>query len=485
MRFRGTLALLVICAGLGGYLYFYEYKGGEKRDKAKQEENRLWKMDSSSIQQIDIVSPAQHITAVRSGDKEWRITSPRALDADSDELNRMAGTASDISRESVLETNVTDLSKFGLKPAQTALDFKTKDGKEYKIDFGIKNPTGSSNYAVIPGKNEVLLVASYVAGSFDKKLDDLRSHSILPFEQSEAQSLEMQNPKNDMRFAKENDRWWYQGKEKWAADSSAVSGILSALSGGRIKEFFDENPENYQNLGLDKPYINVRLVVGKDRAIKHLVIGTEKSKLLKKGEKAPKVEPVKKAEPEKKEGTSTSSQELYLAKDESRPSLFFVDKDLVDKLLKQPSDLRDKALAAFQRWDIDSIILTNPKGTFSFTKSSGDWVLGSAKKKTKWDAVNGIMDALEKPVKEFIDTPAALSSYGLDKPTAEVILKQGAAVKVDCVFGKDAKDGVYAQVKGESSVKIADKESLDKINKAETDFVEAPPAPVPAPAAKK
>lgn len=87
MRFRGTFILLIICAALGGYLYFYEYKGGEKRDKAKQEENRLWKLESSSIQQIDLISPAQHIIAVRSGDKEWRITSPRALDADSDELN--------------------------------------------------------------------------------------------------------------------------------------------------------------------------------------------------------------------------------------------------------------------------------------------------------------------------------------------------------------------------------------------------------------
>jgi len=483
MRFRGTLALLVICAGLGGYVYFYEYKGGEKRDKAKQEENRLWKLDSSSIQQIDLISPAQHITAVRAGEKEWRITSPRALDADADELNRMASTASDMSRESVLETNVTDLSKFGLKPPQTALDFKTKEGKEYKIDFGIKNPTGSSNYAVIPGKNEVLLVASYTAGSFDKKLDDLRSHSILPFEQSEAQSLDIQGPKSEVRLAKENDRWWFQGKEKWAADSSAVSGILSSLSSGRIKEFFDPNPDNYQNLGFDKPYVDVRLIVGKDRAIKHLIVGTEKSKLLKKGEKKPKVEPEKKAATEKKAETPASTQELYLAKDESRASLFFIDKDLVDKLLKPTSDLREKALAAFQRWDIDSIMLTNSKGKFTFTKSAGDWVLGDAKKKTKWDAVNGIMDALEKPVKQFIDSPAALSTYGLDKPTAEVILKQGGAVKVDCILGKDAKEGVYAQVKGESSVKIADKESLEKLDKAEADFVEAPPTP--APAAKK
>jgi len=487
MRFRGTLVLLIICAALGGYLYFYEYKGGEKRDKAKQEENRLWKLESNSIQQIDLISPTQHIIAVRLGDKEWRITSPRALDADSDELNRIASSAADMSRESVLESNATDLSRFGLKPAQIGLDFKTKDGKEYKIDFGTKNPTGNSNYAAIPGKNEILLVGSYVASTFEKKLEDLRNHSILPFEQFETQSLDLQSSKGNVQLVKEGDRWWIQSREKWAADSSAVTGVLSALSGGRIKEFFDENPDDYTNPGFDKPYIDVRLVAGKNRAIKHLIIGTEKSKLLKKGEKKPKAEAEKKAEKDKKEEFSANAPQLYLAKDESRKDLFFVDKDQVDKLLKSPSDFRDKALAAFQRWDIDSITLTNSKGTFSFTKSSGDWVLGDAKKKTKWDAVNGILDALEKPVKEFVDNPAALSSYGLDKPAAHVVLKQGGAVKVDCIFGKETKDGVYAQVKGESSVKVADKESLEKLDKGESDFVEAAPPPTlpSTPAPKK
>ncbi len=485
MRFRGTFVLLIICALLGGYLYFYEIKGGEKREKAKQEENRLWKVESSSIQQMELIFPSQHITVVKAGDKEWNITAPRALDADSDEVSRLASSASDMSRESVLETNATDLARFGLKPPQTELKFKTKDGKEYQIDFGIKNPTGNSCYAAIPGKNEVMLVASYTAGTFDKKLDDLRSHSILPFEQSEAQSIDLQSPKGSVQLVKQDDRWWIQGKEKWGADSSAVSGLLSSLSSGRLKEFFDENQDEYTNPGLDKPYIDVKVVVGKNRAIKHLMIGTEKSKLLKKGEK-PKQEAAQKADKEKKkEDTSTAPAPLYLARDESRKDLFFVEKDLVDKLLKTPADFRDKALASFQRWDIDGITLTNSKGTFTFAKSSGDWVLGEAKKKTKWDAVNGILDALEKPVKEFIDAPGAPATYGLDKPVAHVVLKQAGVVKVDCQFGKAAKDGVYAQIKGESAVKIADTESLDKLNKGESDFVEAPPPPAPTSGPKK
>ncbi len=87
---------------------------------------------------------------------------------------------------------------------------------------------------------------------------------------------------------KENERWWLTGREKLAADSSAVSGMLSTLAGARIKEFFDGSPDEYADLGFDKPTVDVRLTVGKDKAIRHLIVGREKSKLVKKGEKAAK-----------------------------------------------------------------------------------------------------------------------------------------------------------------------------------------------------
>jgi hypothetical protein len=481
MRFRGTLVLVLICAALGSYVYFYEIKGGEQREKKKQETDRLWKVESAGIQQIDLITPQEHITAVRKGDKEWKITAPRAVDADADELNRIASSAAEITRESVLETNAKGLARFGLEPPQLTLRIKTKDGKEYEVRYGENNPTGNSTYATMPGSNEVLLVASYTASSFRKKLDDLRNRSVLNFEQYDTNSLDLQSDKGNVQLTKENDKWWLQGNQHWAADSSAVSGLLSTLATSRVKEFFDGSPDDYVNLGFDKPLLDVRLTYGKDRAIKHLTIGLEKSKLAMKGQKASKAEAPKKPD-EKKSAAEAGSSELYLARDESRPGLFFVDKEFVDKVRKGPADFRDKALASFQRWDIDSIALTNAKGTFNLAKTEGggDWVLGDTKKKAKWDVVNGILDALEKPVKEFLDSPGAPATYGLDKPAVRVVLKQKGQVKLECEFGKETKDGVYARVKGETSVKVADKESMEKLGKGESDLVDLTPA---APAA--
>ncbi len=475
IRFKGTFILLIVCLAFGSYIYFYEIRGSAEREKAKQAENQVWQLEDKNIQQIEFAaSGQQRIAAVRKSEKEWTLMAPRQLDADSDELNRIASSATNIRRENVIEQNAADLAKFGLDPPQSSLKLKTKDGKEYAIDFGNTNPTGSSAYAVIQSKRDVFLVSSSAADTFKKKLDDLRNHSPLSFDQPEVQSLSIRSPKGNLKLIKDNnDRWWFEETEHRAADAPEVRGMLNALSLGKIKEFFNRNPEDYENLGLDRPFIDVRLTYGKNKAIKHLMIGSEKSSLREKAAKSAKKE---------RNVETFSSPEIYLAKDESRPDLFFVDKDLVDKLLKSPNDIREKALASFQRWDVDFIALTNSKGSFNFTKSGGEWFLGEEKKKAKWDAVNGILDAMEKPVKEWIDKPGPLSTYNLVTPPLRVVLKQGGNVLADCSIGKAAKNGIYAQVKGDSSVKVADPEGLDVLDKGESDFVEPPPA---TPASKK
>jgi len=258
-----------------------------------------------------------------------------------------------------------------------------------------------------------------------------------------------------------NDRWWIEGKDRIAADSPQVRGILNALSLGIIPEFFDENPSDYANAAFDTPLFDVSLTVGEDKAIKGLNIGSTRADLRKKGtnEKLP-------------ESEMSSTTTLYLAQDASRPELFFVNKDLVDKLDQSLNDLRDPSLAAFQRWDIDAIILENTSGRFTFTKTNGEWFFGDEEKKADFDAVTGILDALESDALKLIDRPSDLSTYGLDQPTVRVILQQGSNNIADCSWGKTTEEGVYAQIQGDSSVKVANLESYEKLTGNETDFIE-------------
>jgi hypothetical protein len=456
LRFKGTLILFFLCLGLGAYLYFYEVKGGEKRDQAKQAENQVWKLESNSIRQIDLSSAGQSITMVRNGESHWIITAPRSLEADADEMNRLANAASDIRRESIVEENPTDLAKFGLNPPQSGLKLKTKEGKNFEIHFGQPNPTGSFTYAMLAGSKTVFFVTGAAAGAFNKKLDDLRNRAVMSFERPEVQGLSIKSEKEDIELTKDsNDLWWLSKNEKVAADSPGIRGILNALSMARIKEFYPEPVEGAAKTLTDRPLATVSLFCGNNRSLKRLTIG-----------------------PEKPPNPGISSEKLYVAKDESRPDLFYVDKELVDKLLQSRDDLREKAFAVFQRWDIDSISLTNNKGSCTLVKSGGEWFVGGdKKKKAKWDAVNGILDAFEKKTVELIEKPSLLAKYGLDKPVVRAVLRQGSNGAVECSVGGSSAKGLYAQVKGDPAVKIIDFESAAKLYAGEADLVEPPSAP--------
>jgi hypothetical protein len=466
MRFKGTWILLIVCLALGGYLYFYEIKGGEKREKAKEAEKQLWKVESKTIQLIELRSADDRTTVERKGDNEWAITHPRPLEADTGELNRLADSAAEMKIESVLEENPAGVSKYGLDPAKSGLKIRTQDAKEYEVLFGDKNPAGNSVYARMTNRKGIFLISSAVSSPFDKKLDDLRSHSILRFEPAAVRTLTLKNRKGTVSLVKDgDDRWWIEGDGKIAANSPDIRGILNALSLGRIPEFFDDNPGDYVNLGLDNPLYDVSLTYGDDKALKHLSIGFTQSALRRKGGAAS-------SNQKSAAASGAQASDIYLAKDASRQDLFFVTKDLVDKLDKSAGELRDKALASFQSWNVDVIILMNPHGRFSFTKSGGEWFIGEERKKADFESVNGILEVLGKDIIELVEKPAAISAYGLDQPVIRVVLKQGAKVLVDCSMGKETAKGVFAQVKGDPSVKIADRESFEKLGKAESAFVE-------------
>ena len=461
MRFKGTFALLLIAILFGAYIYFYEYKGGEKREAAKKIENRIWQFDTEDIVRAELTFNGVLMIMELGENGQWKITAPRELLADATQINRLLSYAARLDRESVVEADAADLTKFGLSPARLELRLTSKDGKEYGIAFGESNPSKSFNYSALIGGNEVFLVSANAAFSFEATLEDFRDRNVLSFERARVESVILRNPTGVIELEKDrDDRWWFRGPEKREAGGPAVRELLNALQLGKIPEFFDENVEDYENASLDMPMIDVELALESGKAVKRLVIGTEKSKLRKKStEAAP-------------EGASDPG-EIFLARDDSRNELFFVEKDLVDKLSRSAGDIRDKALVSFQRWDVDSLIIENAHGKFQFEKTDGDWFIdGLSKKKASWSEINNILDVLEKPVVEWIDDPVALSGYGVDNPTIRVVLKKGGDVIAECTFGHSVTKGVYAKVSGDSSIKVADPEGLEALNRPESEYIE-------------
>jgi len=450
MRFKGTFVLLIVAILFGGYIYFYEYRGDEERQAAKKIENRIWQFDAEDIVRVELTTQNGFVVASSAEDGQWKITSPHEWLADNAQLSRVISSASRLDRERVIETSAADLAQFGLSPPKLELRLFSGDGREYGIAFGENNPSGNSTYSALIGENEVFFVSAAAALSFDAEAEDFRNRSVLSFERAGVQGVILRNPKGVIELEKDrDDRWWFIGADKREAGGPAVREMLNALHLGNIPEFFDENAEDYVNTSLDKPLIDVVLAFGAEKGLKRLVIGTEKSSLRKKT-------------PSAEAETTDDFQKIFLARDDSRKELFFVENDLVDKLSKSVADLRDKALVPFQRWDVDSVLLENARGKFQFVKTNGEWFLDDASKnKADWSEINNIFDVLEMPVVEWIDNPASTAGYGTETPAARIVLKKGNTVIAECGFGRAVENGVYAKVSGDSSIKVAEAEVFE------------------------
>ena len=143
--------------------------------------------------------------------------------------------------------------------------------------------------------------------------------------------------------------------------------------------------------------------------------------------------------------------------------------------------LYNAEVTRLEREKIEEVEIQHGSDKFSLNKVGSDWKLPDGRK-LQWDKISAILNTLEfEKAKDIVDTPKALSSYGLDKPRAEVVFRQGSNELQRLAFGADSKnpEGVYARTSDSPAVKVVSKSVFDNFNLKAEDLVETPPPPAP------
>ena len=443
MRFKGTAALFLAFLVLGGYVYFTEYRGKEERQKQEEAKKKVFQVQDKDITEVSLTFPDRTITGVKKGEKQWEITSPPGLEADSDEWEQLASNVPKIEREDTVAQNVQDLSQFGLKDPAVKVAAKTKDGKTLEILFGSENPKKTYSYAKLPSGNDVFLSASNWAKSFTKNVSDLRNKKVLEFETDDIDNIKIVEGTKELEAQKSGDDWQLKKPIDTKADSNEISTFTSSIRFARVNSFPDP-PVDGKTAGLDAPSIKITLHDNKAKADRTLLIG------------------------------KTSSTDRYYARDASRDTIFIIDKEIAEKSRKPVFDWRDKSITKIDREKIDKIEILRGTDTITMLKSGSDWKLPD-EKKLQWDKVSSMLNALDfEKAKDIIDSPKGLSSYGLDKPKLEVVLRQGSNELARVGFGGDSKmpEGIYVKTSDRPAVKVVSKDVFDKFNVKVEDLVE-------------
>lgn len=334
---RSLIVLLIVAAGLGWFTY-REYRKPAGDGEPKKE--KVFTVEADKIDEITVKAQAGSQTRLRkSGDKGWQIVEPVVAQTDSAEVSGLTTNLSTLEVQRVVDENPPDLKEYGLAEPAVTVSFKAGDA-EHTLLVGAKTPPGSDLYAKRAAENRVFLIPGYLESTFNKTTFDLRDKAVLKVERDKVDIIAVTAGGRSIEFGKSQGEWRIKDPAVGRADTGAIEGLVSRLTGLQMKAIVDAaaaGGAQAKKLGLDKPAASVRLGLGSSQAT--LAIGGPAA-----------------------EGT------VY-ARDLSRPAIFTVESSVLDELKKGPGEYRQKDLFDARPFNATSLEIAHAGQTHKFEKT--------------------------------------------------------------------------------------------------------------------
>jgi hypothetical protein len=332
-----TILLLVVLAGLGGYIFFVENKKPATGADAKP---KAFTVEADQIEELHIAVADGDSTRARRTDKTWKLVEPVEADGDNSELTNMASSLAALDIQRVVDENPTDLAQYGLSPARIEIGFKAKGQKdETRLLVGDKTPTGGDVYAQKPGEKRVFLVSSAIDDTFHRTAFDLRDKTILKFDRDKVDGLEITHNGMTYQLARKAADWMIVKPVSMRADYAAVEGLITSLSATLMQKFVapDATAAQLHTYGLDKPSASASVLMGNDKAT--LILG------------------------------KTENAETY-ARDAARPMVVMVAPTIVSDLNKPLDDFRRHDLFDVRSFSAKRVELKRGAESFAFDRTT-------------------------------------------------------------------------------------------------------------------
>jgi hypothetical protein len=338
---RSFLLLLLVAAGLGGYIYFVEMPRDPLADTATTREKVFADLTPGAITEIEVTNAAADTTRVVRTDAEWALTAPVETAADTVEVSTVVSSIESLEQTRVVAETADNAAAFGLSPARIRVTFKTADGAPRTLLIGTKTPTGSDLYASVDGSPTVFLIGGYLETTFDKSPFDFRDKSALKFTRDAADAITIVDGASRLGFTRSGSDWRLSAPVDARADVAAVDGLISRLFQARmVRLATDDGTRTLREYGLDRPSLTV--TVGSGSSSASLAIG------------------------------KADGEAAFFARDLSRPLVFTVEKTLVDELRKSPDDVRVKDIFEFRSFSAATYSITVGGTTYTFAKGPGE-----------------------------------------------------------------------------------------------------------------
>ncbi len=320
----------------------------------------------------------------------WKMTHPLSVNADTEEIENILSELHTL-QVSTFEAdgeNVTSLlEKSGLDKPRIQFTFKDQN-KKFGLNIGaaVTSTTDKQNvYVQSVHQGGIYTVTDDIFRILNKSVFDLRDKRILDFQRSDTTKFEIQRGMQKIVGIKlDKNTWQLQNTQKTLADSQAVSDLIFGVDSLEAVAFVTDSTNNLALYGLDHPKMRVLFTIrGEDKPAVLLI------------------------------GNNTKENSVYVKANNSE-QIMRVKRDLIDKIAKGETWLRDKQIFKFSIDDPIRVTVKYNGGSqeyngvqFTCQRLGTNWRLTSPVQENASNAeVNAILYGLiDLRAEEFVGEP--------------------------------------------------------------------------------
>jgi len=451
---KSTLILLGICVLLFAAIYYFDIKGGEKRERETKLANQLFQAEKDSVNRLILTTADEHIVCEKKG-QDWVITTPVRTSGDAQAIESSLSGILGASIERKIADSTADLGLYGLNEPRGQVQVITANGGHTTLMVGDENPTGDMIFVKYPVSETVYTTAKALWNNVNKKLFDLRDKKIMHFLADDVRRISIDSrKKGQVSLEKNNGKWQIVAPANLPANDNEVKSLLNRMANGKARNFIAEEPADLKKYGLAKPDVTINLEIGESLAHTSFIIGD----------------------------TARNDGGGYFAKEETRQPVFTIEKWAVDGLKKNAFDLQDKKVLGYDGQSADRIVWRIASQEYAAIRiDSLNWMI-VAPETLQVDPT--LMGRWLKSLADFnVDElesyqPKPLANYGLAVPYLHLAVFNRNQQIGSVMVGKEAGDKYYTKTGQAPYVYRIKKNTFDRLYKMPEDLVKkTPPAP--------
>jgi hypothetical protein len=422
---------------------------------------KLMHLEPEKVQRVVIKTAAGELDVQKQDDENWMLRKPLQTKADVDKVKSLIVQLVGLRVSGFVPEADAKAPRTGLAESPGSITlYPEGEGKPLEIDLGQAGETAGTVYAAYAPRGATFLLPQSLGNALKLKPDDLRSHELIPLLFDEVDRINIVAGDNQTELGRKEENWVIKSAADRPANTSAVQQLIKNLQKQKIVSFVDDVGADLAKYGLDHPQCEVTFSAYSSTNTPESNAGSSALLKLQIG---------------KTEG------DLVYARTDAAPSIFTVNKSLLEELPADPVQWQDTAIFKFTPEQIASVQVQAPGlPLVQIKRGAPDWVFLQGDGKVDRVAAETLVNTLSNlRAVRWVGITAPAGAFKAESWKITFTTSDGSSHGLS-IGGPSVEQMYYAQAQGVSGVFLLSKPDVEAL---QAGLLAPPPRGSPSPAA--